>query len=67
MAASEGEGSKKSPRGGLEGRVKIRGAFEIHAAGWAMLSSLDSRWSKALLIAAWRVGAVICAPKRSVT
>ena len=38
-----------------------------HAAGCATLSSLESRWISELLIAACRVGAVICAPSKSVT
>ena len=38
-----------------------------HAAGCAAGSSLASRWISALLIAACRVGALICAPSRSVT
>jgi hypothetical protein len=38
-----------------------------HAAGCVAVSSLASRWTSALLIAACRVGAVIWAPSRSVT
>jgi len=34
---------------------------------YAAACSLASKWISALLIAAWRVGAVICAPSRSVT
>ena len=40
---------------------------EAVAAGFAAAVSLASRCSSALLIAAWRVGALICAPNRSVT
>jgi hypothetical protein len=38
-----------------------------YAAGLSALSSLASRWISALLIAACRVGALICAPSKSVT
>src|SRR5205085_572315 len=38
-----------------------------HAAGFSAASPLASRWISARLIAACLVGAVICAPKRSVT
>ena len=41
--------------------------LEDHAAGSATLSSLESRWISALLMAACRVGALIWAPSKSVT
>ena len=49
----------------LEAGIVSKGAR--YAAGCATASSLASRWISALLIAACRVGALICAPSRSVT
>jgi len=40
---------------------------EDRRPAYAAACSLASRWISALLIAAWRVGAEICAPSRSVT
>ena len=56
---------KAQPRCGIRRRGEVKSP--LYAAGFATASSLASRCNSALLIAACRVGALICAPRRSVT